>query len=78
MIQQQFKPGGPAKYQVKDTGTALAFAKTLGLELPILGIVDRLFADMVSHGDGDLDHSGIIREIRRSQRLPVPDPTPPA
>ena len=33
---------------------------------------DRLFADMVSYGDGDLDHSGIIREIRRSQRL-LPD-----
>jgi len=24
----------------------------------------------VSHGDGDLDHSGVIREIRRAQRLP--------
>lgn len=78
MVQQQFKPGGPAKYQVKDTSTALAFARSLGLELPELGVVDRLFADMVSHGDGDLDHSGIIREIRRSQRLPVPDHTSPA
>ncbi len=78
MVQQQFKPGGPAKYQVKDTSTALAFAGTLGLELPVLGVVDRLFADMVSHGDGDLDHSGIIREIRRSQRLPGPDHPSPA
>ena len=73
MVQHRFEPGGPAKYQVKDTSTALAFARTLDLELPVLGIVDRLFADMVSHGDGDLDHSGIIREIRRSQRLPLPD-----
>ena len=78
MVQQQFKPGGPAKYQVKDTSTALAFARTLGLELPVLGVVDRLFADMVSHGDGDLDHSGIVREIRRSQRLPVPEQPSPA
>jgi 3-hydroxyisobutyrate dehydrogenase-like beta-hydroxyacid dehydrogenase len=73
MVQHQFKPGGPAKYQVKDTGTALAFARTMDLELPVLGVVDRLFADMVSHGDGDLDHSGIIQEIRRSQREPLPD-----
>jgi hypothetical protein len=29
---------------------------------------------MVSHGDGDLDHSAIIREIRRSHGLP-PDRT---
>jgi len=74
MVEHRFEPGGPAKYQVKDTSTALAFANTLGLELPVLGIVDRLFADMVSHGDGDLDHSGIIREIRRSHCL-LPDRT---
>lgn len=78
MVEQQFKPGGPAKYQVKDTNTALAFARTVGLDLPVLGVVDRLFADMVSHGDGDLDHSGIILELRRSQRLPWPAHTSPA
>jgi 3-hydroxyisobutyrate dehydrogenase-like beta-hydroxyacid dehydrogenase len=70
MVEQRFEPGGPAKYQVKDTSTALALAKTMGLELSVLGIVDRLFADMVSHGDGDLDHSAIIREIRRAHGLP--------
>ena len=73
MVQQQFKPGGPAKYQVKDTSTALSLAKTLGLELPLLRVVDRLYADMVSHGDGELDHSGVIREIRRCQGLPMTD-----
>jgi 3-hydroxyisobutyrate dehydrogenase-like beta-hydroxyacid dehydrogenase len=73
MVQQQFKPGGPAKYQVKDTSTALSLAKTLGLELPLLRVVDKLFADMVAHGDGELDHSGVIREIRRSQGLLVTD-----
>ena len=73
MVQQQFKPGGPAKYQVKDTSTALLLAKTLGLQLPVLGVVDGLYADMVSHGDGELDHSGIIREMRRAQGLPVTD-----
>jgi 3-hydroxyisobutyrate dehydrogenase-like beta-hydroxyacid dehydrogenase len=67
MVQGQFKPGGPAKYQVKDTGTALALASSLGLKLPVLGLVDRLYADMVSHGDGDLDHSAIILEFRRLQ-----------
>jgi 3-hydroxyisobutyrate dehydrogenase-like beta-hydroxyacid dehydrogenase len=67
MISGNFVPGGPAKYQVKDTGTAVALARSLGLELPLLGLVDRLFADMVSHGDGDLDHSAIIGELRRRQ-----------
>jgi 3-hydroxyisobutyrate dehydrogenase-like beta-hydroxyacid dehydrogenase len=67
MIDGNFVPGGPAKYQVKDTSTALALSRSIGLELPLLGLVDRLFADMVSHGDGDLDHSAILRELRRRQ-----------
>lgn len=71
MVERQFKPGGPAKYQVKDTSTALALARTLGLTMPLLGVVDRLFADMVAHGDGELDHSAVILEIRRGQGLPA-------
>jgi 3-hydroxyisobutyrate dehydrogenase-like beta-hydroxyacid dehydrogenase len=67
MIAGDFVPGGTAKYQIKDTGTALALSRSLGLELPILELVDRLYTDMVDHGDGDLDHSGIIRELRRRQ-----------
>ena len=30
-------------------------------------LVDSLFADMVERGDGDLDHSAIILELRRRQ-----------
>ncbi|MFE1599438.1 NAD(P)-dependent oxidoreductase [Methylobacterium sp. ID0610] len=69
MIARDFTPGGPAKYQLKDTGTALAHAESLGLSLPLLSLVDRLFADLVEHGDGDLDHSAIIRELWRRNDL---------
>jgi 3-hydroxyisobutyrate dehydrogenase-like beta-hydroxyacid dehydrogenase len=69
MVARNFAPGGPAKYQLKDTSTAIAHAATLGLALPMLTLVDRLFADMVSHGDGELDHSAIIREIWRVNGL---------
>jgi 3-hydroxyisobutyrate dehydrogenase-like beta-hydroxyacid dehydrogenase len=72
MIEHDFQPGGPAKYQVKDTTTAVEFGRTIGLELPVLQIVDRLFRDMVEHGDGDLDHSAIIREIGRRNGLTIP------
>ncbi|MDN7178291.1 NAD(P)-dependent oxidoreductase [Caballeronia sp. SEWSISQ10-4 2] len=71
MIDETFAPGGAAKYQLKDTRTALARARSLGLELPVGHIVDALFASMVDHGDGDLDHSALIREIRRANALPV-------
>jgi 3-hydroxyisobutyrate dehydrogenase-like beta-hydroxyacid dehydrogenase len=71
MIARDFKPGGPAKYQVKDTTTAVEFGRTMGLELPVLQVVDRLFGDMVEHGDGDLDHSAIVREICRRNGLRI-------
>jgi len=71
MIARDFKPGGPAKYQVKDTTTAVEFGRTIGLDLPILQVVDGLFGDMVEHGDGDLDHSAIIREIGRRNGLRI-------
>ncbi|SDI41540.1 3-hydroxyisobutyrate dehydrogenase [Propionivibrio dicarboxylicus] len=67
MIEGNFVPGGPAKYQIKDTATAIDLAKGMNLDLPILNLVDRLFADMVAHGDGDLDHSAILLELRRRQ-----------
>lgn len=65
MVEQNFTPGGPAKYQVKDTSTALGFARSRGLTLPVSEEVDRLFQAMVDSGDGDLDHSGIIRQLQR-------------
>ncbi|ACL61643.1 NAD(P)-dependent oxidoreductase [Methylobacterium nodulans] len=71
MIARDFTPGGPAKYQLKDTGTALAHAATLGLDLPVLSLVDRLFSDLIESGDGELDHSAIIRELWRRNGLDV-------
>ena len=29
------------------------------------------FAELVEHGDGDLDHSAIIRELHRHNGLPL-------
>ena len=71
MIAGDFAPGGPARYQVKDTSTAIRFAHSVGLDLPMLNQADQLFAAMLEHGDGDLDHSGIIRELRRHNQLAV-------
>jgi 3-hydroxyisobutyrate dehydrogenase-like beta-hydroxyacid dehydrogenase len=70
MIDADFKPGGPAKWQLKDTRTALAHARSLDLDLPVGTLVDGLFADMVDAGDGDLDHAGLIRQLRRHNGLP--------
>ncbi|MGE8098685.1 NAD(P)-dependent oxidoreductase [Pseudomonas fluorescens] len=69
MLSNDFAPGGPAKWQLKDTRTALAYAAELGLDLPVAKLVDGLFESMVFAGDGELDHSGLIRQLRRHNGL---------
>ncbi len=65
MINAEFAPGGPAKYQLKDTRTAVAFAQKAGLSLPMLNTADDLFSNMIESGDGELDHSAVINQLRR-------------
>lgn len=71
MIENDFKPGGAAKWQLKDTRNAMAYSQSVGLSLPVGSLVNSLFEEMVEHGDGDLDHSGLIRELRRRNGLAV-------
>lgn len=70
MLNNDFTPGGPAKWQLKDTRTALVQAQKLGLSLPVGNLVDGLFQAMVEAGDGELDHAGLIRQLRRHNSLP--------
>ncbi|MES2871961.1 MAG: NAD(P)-dependent oxidoreductase [Pseudomonadota bacterium] len=70
MLNNDFTPGGPAKWQLKDTRTALTQAQKLGLSLPVGNLVDGLFQAMVEAGDGELDHAGLIRQLRRHNSLP--------
>ena len=70
MIEDEFRPGGAARWQLKDTNAALAYSQKLGLTLPVARQVDSMFQAMVANGDGDLDHSGLIRELRRQNGLP--------
>lgn len=60
-----FTPGGFSKFQLKDLNFALESAQASGVDLPVTTVVQQLFSDLVAHGDGDLDHSAIIREIQR-------------
>jgi 3-hydroxyisobutyrate dehydrogenase-like beta-hydroxyacid dehydrogenase len=71
MIENDFAPGGPAKWQLKDMRNAIGFSKSLNLSLPITDLVSSMFEQMVKHGDGELDHSGLIRELRRKNLLSV-------
>lgn len=69
ILTRNFKPGGTAKTQHKDIHTAISYAKSLELNLPIAELVSQLFQNMVVAGDGELDHSGLIRELERMNHL---------
>lgn len=71
ILRQNFKPGGAATTQLKDTHTAINYAQELNLKLPVAELVNQLFSDMVHNGDGALDHSGLIREIKRLNNIEI-------
>ena len=63
MVERNFEPGGPTKFQVKDLTNALAAAERLGLDLPITRLVNDLFTAMVKSGKGDMEHSGLLTHL---------------
>lgn len=71
MLAGDFKPGGPAKYQLKDVRTATALARALDLELPVTQLTETMFAALVEHGGAELDHSALYLELRRRNNLPA-------
>ena len=71
MVNRDFEPGGPAKFQVKDLVNALGAAERLGLDLPITKLLHRLFEDMVQSGGADLDHAGLLGHLETITSFPA-------
>jgi len=65
MCRSDWRPGGPAKHQLKDCRTALALAGKFGLKLPMSQTALELYTAMVKHGDAELDHSAVYLELLR-------------
>ena len=60
-----FPAGGKSKFLLKDLHFALDAADSSGTKLPITDLVTQLYAQLIEFGDGEMDHSAIIREIER-------------
>lgn len=60
-----FPAGGKSKFLLKDLYFALDAAKSDATALPVTELVTKLYAQLIENGDGELDHSAIIREIER-------------
>jgi 3-hydroxyisobutyrate dehydrogenase-like beta-hydroxyacid dehydrogenase len=61
MIDRMFEPGAKATTQRKDLLQALQLGQSLGLELPATELNLSLFDRLIEQGDGDLDHSALIK-----------------
>lgn len=61
MIDGQFEPGGKSTTQRKDLQQALAQAEAVGARMPVTEVVRDLYDELIGQGDGELDHSALIR-----------------
>jgi len=69
MVGRDFAKCGSMQVQLKDMRNALATAAELGFDAPVTGLFERLYADGVGHGDGELDQSALFLELARRNGL---------
>ena len=65
MIDGTFEPGGRVTTQYKDLKQALELAACNGLDLPSTRLNMSLFETLIEQGDGNLDHSALIKAIEK-------------
>ena len=65
MVLRDFAPRGRMAIQLKDLRNAMQTASELGFEAPITGLFETLYAEGVAHGDAELDHAALYRELAR-------------
>ncbi|MFE4024256.1 2-hydroxy-3-oxopropionate reductase [Streptomyces sp. NPDC059101] len=62
---RDFKPGFRIDLHHKDMGIVTDAARTVGAALPVGSVVASLVASLRAQGDGDLDHSALLRGVER-------------
>src|SRR5580704_5077910 len=65
MVRSDFRPEGRVRQSLKDVHLMLEQAQRKGQQLPALEVDAAVLEACVRHGEGDLDNSVIIEEIRR-------------
>jgi 2-hydroxy-3-oxopropionate reductase len=64
MLDDAFTPGFRAVLHRKDMVNALDAGRTAGAPLPMAAVVTELLSALVANGEGDLDHSAVVRVYR--------------
>jgi len=65
MIKGDFSPQGYVTQSLKDFSLMEEQARRIGQRLPLAETYTELMRGCVAHGEGDLDNSAVIQEIRR-------------
>lgn len=61
MIDGEFAPGGKSSTQRKDLQQALDQAQAVAARMPVTELVRSLYDELIARGDGELDHSALIK-----------------
>ena len=65
MLDRNFKPGFRIRLHEKDMKIALATGSEYGVPLMVTGVVGQMMTAMKGMGNGDLDHSGLVRLVEQ-------------
>lgn len=65
LLQRSFDPGFRVRLHHKDLGIVTAAAREAGVVIPLGSLVAELMASANLSGDGDLDHSALLRGVER-------------
>lgn len=63
MIKRTFEPGFRISLHQKDLNNALSAGRSLKLPLPATALCQELFNTCAAQGDGELDHSGLVKAL---------------
>jgi 3-hydroxyisobutyrate dehydrogenase-like beta-hydroxyacid dehydrogenase len=68
MVRRDFQPEAKVVQALKDAHVMLEQGRAIGQALPLTEITTALLQSCVAHGEGELDNSIVIEEIRRRRK----------
>jgi len=71
IFSRNFKPGFRIQLHRKDLKNALETARDLDVPLPVTSLVQQILVALVNNGEGDLDHSAIVKFIEDLAKVEI-------
>ena len=71
ILARNFKPGFRIRLHHKDLRNALGAAEALSVPLPLTSLVQQMLTALINEGEGELDHSGIVRFTERLAKVEI-------